>query len=522
VASASRVLGIVTAIDHRGAEWLKTVLGQSHDLRGLIILGVFAGCPTRPQDLEELLELQVRSRLQFRLLPMERGLGSPANCIAAVPTPETANAPVFLVGPSPNFGLDGADRTQVNLVFPADAVLFDEFRRWFDCTWPRSAELTASTAGIPALVPATGSPDAAASWAAYCAICAKDADCRRERHAVGIAEIDPETEEVNPPKKPDGVVDDLPTIMLDLPKLDRLAERISRIVGNGRQVTIAHWSLVRPLDAPVNPATFGQQSEYRDGSITQRQSFRVSALGDDDLREINEFRRGSQTVIEKLGLPLEKGLYWVPNAMIPIVEAEIWAIDERARQTLKGLVGKNVAGFIKSKIDKIKQDLTVVYHRLGGKNEVPEDGVTQVINDLTRRMEQAIGDRFVAPINLSEIRFTLSSEERIQAPWAQAARLSLALARFPRMVADKPRTLAGLQTPELEIIAAMNVADDVFMKTGRDRDYRSRARSGLHVLDRIAGAMMMDRDRCEASFMLMDDRPPREIDKFIAEKESVR
>jgi hypothetical protein len=452
---------------------------------------------------------------------MERGLGSPANCIAVVPTPETAAAPVLLVGTSPNFGLDSADRTQVNLVFPADAVLYDEWRRWFDWTWLRSAELTASTADIPALVPATGSPEAAATWAAYCAICAKDAGCRNEGYVRSAPEIDAKTGEVNPPTKPDGTVDCSPTVILDLPKLDRLEERISRIVGNGRQVTIAHSSLVRPLDAPVNPAIFGQQSEYRDGSITQRQSFRISVFDEDELKKINQFRRGSQTVIEKLGLPLEKGLYWVPNALIPIVEAEIRAIDETARQTLKNLVGDNVADFIKSNVNKIKQDLTVVYHRLGGKGEVPQAGVTQLINDLARRMEQAIGDRFVAPLNYSEIRFSLSSEEGIRAPWAQAANLSLALARFPRTVADKPRTLAGLQTQEFEIIAAMNVADDVFVKIGRDRDYQSRARSGLHALDRIAGAMMMRRDICEASFMLMDGRPPREIDKFIAEKETV-
>jgi hypothetical protein len=60
-----------------------------------------------------------------------------------VPTPEAANPPVLLVGPSLNFGLDGADRTQVNLVFPADAVLFDEWCHWFEWTWPRAAKLTA-------------------------------------------------------------------------------------------------------------------------------------------------------------------------------------------------------------------------------------------------------------------------------------------------------------------------------------------------------------------------------------------
>jgi hypothetical protein len=160
--------------------------------------------------------------------------------------------------------------------------------------------------------------------------------------------------------KLDGTVDLLPTVIPDLPKLDRLAARISRIVGNGRQVTIGYLSSVKPLDAPVNPATLGQQSEYRDGSIVQRQSLRVSVFNDAELREINEFRRGSQTVIEKLGLPLEKGLHWVLNSVVAIVDTEITATDEKAREKLTGLIGNSVTDFIKTKADKVKQDLSAV------------------------------------------------------------------------------------------------------------------------------------------------------------------
>jgi len=67
----------------------------------------------------------------------------------------------------------------------------------------------------------------------------------------------------------------------------------------------------------------------------------------------------------------------------------------------------------------------------------------------------AIGDRFVEPITFSEVRFSLSADGGVQAPWAQAAKLSSALAQFPRQVATKPRMLAGPQTVESEIPAAM-------------------------------------------------------------------
>jgi hypothetical protein len=305
LATGSRVCGVVSAIDHRGAEWLKTAFDQYRNLRAMIILAVFGGCPTRRRDLEELLEVRAQSegRLQFRLLPMAADLGAPVNCIAVLSRAETTTAPVLLVGPSANFGLDGIDRTQVNFVFRADAVLFDGWRRWFDLTWDRSADLTASTVDIPALVPTTGSPSAAAKWEAYCAICAEDAASRSGASAT----IDPETQEVKPQTKPDGLVDQPPTAMLDLPKLDRLAERISRIVANGRQVTLAYSSAVRPLDAPVRPEMLGAKSEYRDGSIVQRQSFRVSVFDESELREINDIRRGSQTIIEKLGATFGKG-----------------------------------------------------------------------------------------------------------------------------------------------------------------------------------------------------------------------
>jgi hypothetical protein len=53
-------------------------------------------------------------------------------------------------------------------------------------------------------------------------------------------------------------------------------------------------------------------------------------------------------------------------------------------------------------------------------------------------------------------------------------------------------------------------------------DFESRARSELQLLDRIAAASMTDKDRCEASFMLIDDTLPRDIDRFVADKESAR
>ena len=514
----ANILGIVSAVDDRGATWLETFLKQRSDLKALVILAVYAGCPTQSGDLARLLDLQTRAacRVEFRILPMAIGVGAPANCLVAVPADNTA--PVFLFGPTPNFSIDGADRTQVNMAFRAETALFDQWRRWFDGTWLQAAPLTATTADIPALVPAAGSLEAAAQWDVYRTLCAKS-----EQPSGAIA-VDPDTGEVQSGKKPDGSEDPPPTSIVKLSKLDRLTDRMTRLLGAGRQVTIAYSSAVRPLAAPVNPRLLGQEAEYRDGTVVQRQSFRISIFPQEELKEIDEYRKGSQAIIRKLGLPLEKGLYWLPNEVISIFENEINAKNEEAKKELKKLVGGNAESFVKGKIEKIRNDLTTVYQRLGGIGDVPQRALTELVDDLSLRINRALDAQVVTPVTFSEVRFTLLEKEGWQAPWAQAEKLVLALARFPRQAIHRPRTLSGLQASQSAILTAMDIEDDVILKVEKEDRLRSerRARRELQILDWIETADIGGRDRCAGVFMLIDGQPPSVIQEFIANRESAQ
>ena len=515
------ILGIVSAVDDRGASWLETFLKQRSDLEALVILAVYAGCPTRSGDLDRLLDLQTQAagKVKFRILPMMViGGGAPANCLVAVPADNTA--PVFLFGPTPNFSIDGADRTQVNMAFRAETALFDRWRRWFDGTWLQAVPLNETTADIPALVPATGSSESAAQWDAYCTLCAKFA-----QPAAAIA-VDPNTEEVQSGKKPDGLEDKPPSCIVKLPKLDPLADRMTRLLGYGRQVTIAYSSTVRPLDAPVNPRFFGQEAEHRDGTVVQRQSFRISNFSQEELKKIDEYRKGSQAIIKKLGLPLEKGLYWLPNAVISIFENEIKAKNEEARKELEKLVEGDAGSFVKGKRKKIEDDLTNVYQRLGGKGAVPKRALTELLDDLSLRINRGLNAQLLSPVTFSEARFDLREKEKKdwQAPWAQVEKLVLALARFPRQAIHRPKTLSGLQASQSEILTAIDIADDIILKVEKEDRLRAerRASSELQILDWIANADMGGRDRCEVVFMLIDGEPPKDIRDFIAKRESAQ
>lgn len=128
----------------------------------------------------------------------------------------------------------------------------------------------------------------------------------------------------------------------------------------------------------------------------------------------------------------------------------------------------------------------------------------------------------VTPVTLSAVRFEPPTEKGGQAPWAQAEKLVLALARFQRQAIDRPRTLSGLNTARSEILSDMDVENDAILEVERENRSRSesRARSELQMLDWIENADVKGRDRCEEGFMLIDGEPPDQIQQFISSRES--
>ena len=508
--NTASILGIVSGIDERGVTYLETFLKQRSEHVVRIILAVYAACPTRSHHLTRLLDFQTQAagKVIFRILPkISTGAVAPANCLTAVPVDRTA--PVFLFGPTPNFSIDGADRTQVNMAFKAEMALFDQWYHWFNDTWSQAAPLTEATTDIPALIPAPGSTKAAALWRDY---------CDKLKPPACNPPTPPDLKEVKDDQKPD----DLENPIIPLP--DPLVDRMNRLLEEGKQVTIAHSHAVQPVEYPVNPRLLGLKAEYRDRTVIQRQSFRVSAFTNEELKKIEGYRKGTQAIIKKLGLPLEKGIYWMPDQVISIFENEIEAKNKDARQALAMLVGGNARSFVESKKNQIKEDLTTVSKRLGGGDNISQDALQKVTDGLSSRIQCALDERLLTPVTPSKVRFDLFEKEGWQAPWAQAEKLLLALARFPRQVILGTRALSGLQTSETEILTAMNIADDIILKVEKyDRwEAKHRSRSELRTLEWIENANIEGRDRCEAIFMLIDGKLHSEIHQFVRKREQTQ
>ena len=503
VEDARALIGITSSVDRHGARLLIKLLGSQPKIEARIIVAVFGGCPTRERDLSNLLDFSKKAsegtekpRVQFRILPMEDETGRPAECLVAVAKHDTA-PPVFLFGPTSNFGVGPSDRTQINMGFKADPVLFDQWRRWFDKTWQKAAKLTEATVNIPALSPARGSLEAAALWEGYCNVCA-------ETDRIESLDHDPDTGEIRISQEPDGEEESPPTIDLKLPKLDRMADRISRLFSAGQQVAIAHSSAVGPLETPVDPQFFKQQAERRIGTVVQRQSFRISVFSKDELKRLDGYRLGSQNIIKKLALSYGKNLYWLPDEMISILEKEVETKNSEAEADLKELVGGSAGCFVKNKIKEIERDLTNIYRELGGKDDLPPRALTKVVRDLELRISKALGSRLLAPITCSRITIPAPADSGWQAPWAQAKELVFSLAKFPRRVIVRPNELSELCTSQEEILGAMNIQNDAILKVESHWERQDRARSQLRELEWIEYANIGDRDRCEAVFMLID------------------
>ena len=528
-ADADSIAGIVSDIDDEGVTRLEALL-CTPDRKALIVLAVYAGCPTRFEHLSRLLKLQERetTHTQFRILPMTVGSGAPSNCLTVVP--KVSSNPICLFGATPNLGIPEDDPTQCNVAFRAEPALEDELCGWFDRTWAQAAPLNESTARIPGLVPARGSADAAAQWCEYCKACrSAEQDERTQREEESQREEMPAT-----PDQDDGVstqasasdkaTDQSPSESIGLRRLDPLAERATRILGKGQQVTVVYEGAVKPLDVPISARFFDQNPEERTGTVVRRQTFRISAFSKEEQKMIDNHRKASRTVINKLGLPFEKGLYWMPYEMIPILKEEIATIENEAKEALNRLVGPNSGTFVEGKRMQIKRDLERTYRELDGDGDLPRARLTEVLDRLDRRIQSALESEVVAPVTFHTITVDLQSKNAHEAPWAQIEKLILALARFPRRIISKPKTLSGITADRSSVLDAMNIEDDSIMRVMKDSLMQAIHISqwDLDQLERITDSDIGERDRCEIYLMIIDGESNSKIEQFVHEKWSER
>lgn len=519
LADTKSIAGIVSDIDSKGVDWIEKLLRET-ERKALVVIAVYAGCPTRFNDLSRLLDLQGSRtpKTEFRIMPMAGGGGAPGNCLAAIPS--DGSNPVFFVGSTPNLAIARYDATQINMAFQADPLLTDKWRCWFNSTWAAATPLTESTARIPSLVPAKGSADAAAKWREYCKILVHESEQsdQEETQTSNNDSSEPSAEESTQAESRDQA----PSESIGVRKLDELADRVMRLFQNGKQVVIDRESIVKPLKVSVTPSLFGQSREFWEGPVGQFQSFQISTFSKEELKVIENYRTCSQTILEKIGLPLGGGAHWMPVKMISIYEGEIASKDEEANNALIRLIGKHSRTYIDGKREEIERYIRRTHQRLVGDGNPPQEILYRVLNRLWKRIDDALNSSLVAPPTYSDIKFILNEQNSLEAPWAQVQRLVMALTRFPRKALSRHDVPSGLTTPKARILQAIDIAHDMILEIDQYDTEKARKEShkDLRLLNLIAKSNIKARDRCEACLMMIDGTPRRSVCEFVSRKSS--
>ena len=384
---ANSILGIVVALSDPGINHLRMWLANNSGLQVKLIVAVYPTCSTKQNDIQRLRALanHYRPALEIRIRPYAWVTDRPTNVLCFLD--QASDAVDIMIGSSENLGFDPSPDGKINLVFRADPALVNSFNQHFTWLWAQARDiLTAHFPPIPELVLPEGSTEAARHWEAFCHACLdnlQDSSAPRE-----TAVIDPETGVVS-------LVNDEgkdvvpPGMAAGVPGFDPLADFVARLYPKGQLVTIDKLSRMLPLDAPLEPAWFGDAAERQHGNVTRRVSMRISIIDEHTLKEIEKRRKGLRDLLNTFTFGLADNTRWMPQRARPLFDAEIQRVNEEGQKLVSNLLQGNVAAFLAQKKDALIADLNAMYQALGQQGQVPANVIARVCKSLEERLMKA-------------------------------------------------------------------------------------------------------------------------------------
>lgn len=533
-----RVLAVLSELGERGIEELSGVLSNLEGrFVGMFIVFVYPACSTRSIDLDRLRKLQDQLTqdkhrdIEFRVKPLDGINVLPLNSCLAIS--EEQFEALLLVGSSSNLGTGQSRKLDFNLVSFAKKELSRQYLEWFKEIWDESARLNERTIPIPEYSPIESQSDMEydSRWVNYSNDCAREFHSQKYRqpqekrhqsseHSAEFPSAVSEDSGRDFDSNATKVNQSSPEDRFKMPETDELSDRVCELIESGKQVMIAHSTAIPPLDSPISPSLFSQERERSYKSITRHQAFRISILSPDQLKRINDYRKASQTIIGKLGLSLEKSVYWMPDKVIPHFENEIKVREERAKELIRNIVGEDLDEFMAKNRSTVEKDFKSAYRKINKTKDVPDHLVIELMNQIRSRIKAAMNSPIVTRVTYSTVRYELESNSKFEAPWAQIEKLILGLVKFPRMNIVKFNSLSFDSIGPEEILEAMDVASDNILevwRTDRNQGVR-RAKEELNIVKWIEDANIEGRQRCDACFRLMRGDRLIDILKFVEDE----
>ncbi len=476
--AAKSIFGVVSAPDISTVKWLDGYIAGSERTKLRIVVSVYPTCRTTAEDLANLLMLEQRhgKRVGFRLFPEMEVLDRSSNMLCLCGQDGGA---MMMVGPTENMGFAKSSRSQANVVCPANSLTLHQYRKWFDYLWGISAPLRADTiASIPRLVLPQGSEEAHRRWEAFREACFGD---ELQAAAPGRVAIDPDTGEVTEVDKSGNPVSSA-TDEIDVPKLDALAEAITKLFELGKLVAIEKGTRIPPLKAPVKPEWFGVQSFRQTGMVEAQTAMKVAPFGDLLIRRIDRLCKVSGDLLPKHSFALADGARWIPNAAISLFEQAFTKANDEAKELLFGAIGDDLNSFLDKQRDRIRADAQKMYATFHPGQTIPEASVDSIIGEFKIRLGKTKVAKLIPTVSYSSVTFNPLQTTEWSDPWGMAFQFLKGVASFPREAMTNQYFWRGVATDEDKLVSAMNIAGDYIV---RDYDTRTAKKIAIQELELI-------------------------------------
>lgn len=466
-----------------------------------LIVALYPTCPTRSKTLVNLLRLQEKhSSLEVRLVTCDL-LSRPENALACYKN--LGSLPTMLIGSSASMEDIRQETTHFTVAFIPDPILATEWTKWFDVRWLKAVRLTESRARIPHLVLPKGSPEAEQEWEAYERLFGD------EKPDVEVSfSIDPSTGEVianGTDGKPVATI----STEQKLPKVSPIYRKLAQLLDMGHLVSVDKTTRLLPFEVSVKPKWFGLDTLKQIGSVKRQISYRISALTEDELKQLENRRKKTSELLDLFSFSLADSQRWMPSTAEDLFRQEIGRINTEAKGILSKLIAGDLDKFMAGRRKSVGADANRMYRDLFPDQNLSEEALNEIMAALKKRFEEAQQKSFLPQLSFNRVSLPQPQDTAWKSQLGSALHLLLSIIRYPRKASRNGIYFArGMTAKPPQILKAMNLLDDPFTTIFDQSAARDKAESELATVDAIGASDATAESKCEQLFDFLGHQLP--------------
>lgn len=512
ISDSQLVLGIVHGITGATVRVLDEVLSKkpvpsgngngrpaagTPDKQIRLIVTLYPTCPTTTETLQGLHRLQQsHPSFQARITTCDL-LSAPENALACYKTPDTV--PTLFFGSSATLESVSHEPTHMTVGLVPEPVLAAEWAKTFDVRWLQAVRLTEQRTTIPHLVLPEGTVEAAQMWAAYERLCVEE---QAEEEVVEVI-VDPATGEVSAK-----AVDGTPVITVStdskIPKVSQVYRTLQQLLDKGHLVSVDKTTRLLPFEVSVKPKWFGLETLKQIGSVKRQVSYRISALTEEELKQLETRRKKTSELLDLFSFSLADGQRWMPSSAEELFRQETNRINTEAKGVLSQLVSGDLDKFLTARRKAVSEDANRMYRDLFPDRKLSDDAIDEIMHALKHRFEQAEARSFLPQLSFTRVSLPQPQDTAWKSQLGSALHLLLSIVRYPRKACrNGPYFARGMTAKPPQILAAMNVLNDPFIDRFEKYEAKDIAEAELDKTDEIQASDAIVEDKCEQLLELL-------------------